>query len=1096
MRPFVRFALMACGCVTLAAAADPEARLMRYPDISKTHVVFTYAGDLWTAPRAGGPAQRLTAHPGDETFAKFSPDGKWIAFTGEYDGNPDVYVIPSIGGEPKRLTFHPGQDGVLGWTPDGKKILFRSTRASAPPDFTRLFVVSPEGGIPEMLPVPRASLTSFSPDGQKIAYNTTSQEFRTWKRYRGGWTNYISLFDLKTNEYDEVPRSGAMQMFPMWYGGGIYYISDKDGTMNLYRFDRATKKTRKLTEYKEFDVKWPSLNGGSIVYENGGRLFYYDLEKNAVHPVPVTVASDLVNARAELKTVGQQVRWFGISPTGARAVVGARGEVFTVPQKDGSPRNLTDSPGVHELNPSWSPDGKWIAYLSDRSGEYEIYLRPQKGGDEVRITSDGECYRYGPFWSPDSKKLAFWDKKLRIYYVDIEQKQPVLVDTLDRRVEDNFPLDWSPDSRWIAYSRPETLTKSAVQIYSLEQKKGFRVSDGFYDDQNPVFDRSGKYLYFVSQRFFYPVGMPLDNRFGYFNTTGIFAVTLKADEASPFAPKSDEEKDAEEKKAADKDKKDEKKADDKKAEEKKTEEKPIQIDVDGIARRVVALPLPAGIYNGLMARKEKLFYLSQPMEALQAGDGNESKPRSVLHVYDMKAREDKVLLAGVQGYDVDKDGGKLMYAAPGMLGIMDAAPGKKIGEGKLALEGLVARVDPKAEWKQLFHEAWRIERDFYWDPAMGGLDWKKIGERYEALLPYIGHRSDLNYIIGELIAELSTSHTYVGGGDIPQRKRVGVGLLGADLEADQGYFRIKKIYKGENWDDEKRSPLTEPGVKVKEGDYLIAVNGTEAKAIGEPYQYFQGLAGKLTTLKINSKPEAKGAWEVAVKPVGNEGQLRYFDWVESRRALVDKATGGRVGYMHVPDTAISGLMAFDKYLASQVGKDGMIIDERYNHGGFIPDFYTEKLARRLLAVVSPREGKDVPWPPTAIYGPKVMIVNELAGSGGDCFPWFFQQQKIGPVVGTRTWGGLVGISREVPMMDGGNVTAPEVAFWSTEKGGQWIVENHGVDPDYHVEQRPDLEVQGHDPQLEKAIELVNQGMKDFKPLPPRPKFPTKTGVSN
>ena len=1102
----MKYALLTLLVAYSASAATPETRLMRYPDISRDSVVFDYAGDLWVSSRAGGQARRLTAHPGDELYPKFSPDGKWIAFTGEYDGNADVYVIPAEGGEPRRLTFHPAADLVLGWTPDSKKILFRSSRVSPNGATSRLFLVSTDGGLPEMLPVPRASLTSFSPDGERIAYNTTSQEFRTWKRYRGGWTNYISLYDLKNNKYDEIPRSGSMDMFPMWHGNSVYFISDRTGVMNLYRYDLASKKTTKLTDYKEYDVKWPSLGPDAIVFENGGALFSYDLANNKTNRISISVAGDDTFTRPVIENAASQIRGAGISPSGVRAVFEARGDIFTVPAEKGSIRNLTETPGVHERDATWSPDGKWIAYLSDRTGEWEIYLRPQKGGDEVRITSDGECYRFAPAWSPDSKKLAYWDKKLRLYYVDIDRKQPVLADNADHR--NDTQVSWSPDSRWLTYSKDVGNRSPAVYLYSLDRNAVTRVTQDFYANSNPAFDPTGKYLYFLSSRFFYPSGGRLDTTFNYYETEGIFAVTLKADEASPFAPESDDEKDADKPKQDDKKsdaksdeakkddlKKDDAKKDDAKKDDAKTEEvKPIQIDLAGIGDRIVQVPIPAGIYRGLTVRKDKIFYLAVPMEVTEAGRPGPRTPSNVLHIYDVKKRKDEVLLGGINDFDLDKEGNKLLYRAGNNWGIVEAVPGKaKVTEGKLNLATLEIRVDPREEWKEIFHEAWRIERDFYWDPDMGGLSWKKIQDRYESLLPWVAHRSDLNYIIGEMIAELSTSHTYVGGGELPDRKRVGVGLLGVDFAPGGAFYKIAKIYKGENWVDSTRSPLTEPGLKVKEGDYLIAVNGMAARPPADPYSYFQELDNKVVTLKINDKPSEEGAWEISVKTVGSEAGLRYYDWVESRRELVSKATNGRVAYMHVPDTSIPGVMMFDKYLAGQLGKEALIVDERYNAGGMIPSFYTEKLSRELLCTLTSRDGKDEPWPPVGIYGPKVMIVNELAGSGGDAFPWFFKREKIGPIVGTRTWGGLVGISRGIPMMDGGSVTAPETAFWATtgSGGSEWVVENHGVDPDYVVDQRPDLEVAGHDPQLEKAIELVKAALDKTPPLPERPRFPKK-----
>src|SRR6267378_629390 len=691
-----------------AAAADPApegpTRLLRYADISKNKVVFAYAGDLWISSRDGGSARRLTSHIGDEVFPKFSPDGKWIAFTGEYDGNPDVYVMPA------------------------------------------------EGGTPKMLQVPRADLTSFSPDGNRIAYLETSQEFRTWKRYRGGWSLPIAIFDLKNNSYEELPKTEGMDLFPMWHGNAVYFISDRDGVMNLYSYDLGSKQTKKLTDYKEYDIKWPSLGPDAIVYENGGLLYQYNLASGKASNIPIQVHAEGIEARPDFKNVAQNIGGFGISPSGVRAVIEARGSIFTVPAEHGSIRILTmDNSSVHELNPAWSPDGKWIAYLSDQTGEYEVYLRPQMGGEEVRLTTDGNMYRYGPTWSPDSKKLLFWDKMHRLWWISTEEKKPVQIDQGD--YGDITDGSWAPDSQWIAYSKADRRGAGQLFLYSLDQKKTTKVSDGFYNDTNPIFDHEGKYLFFFSQRYFFPSIGQLDQRFNYYSTDGIFALTLKADEASPFKPESDEEKGADK----DKDRKDEKdkKSDDKKAdakskddqkkEEAKKEEKkeeppkPVQIDLNGIATRVAPVPIPSGIYGSLDARKGKLFYVAQPQESRSFSPGQDGAPKGVLHVYDFEKREDKELLSGIEGYVLDKEGKKVLYKAGPVLGVVDAAPGKKVGEGKLDLSGLQVRIDPREEWKQIFHEAWRIERDFYWDPAMTGHDWKKIGARYEALVPWVAH---------------------------------------------------------------------------------------------------------------------------------------------------------------------------------------------------------------------------------------------------------------------------------------------------------------------------------------------------------------------
>ena len=1071
-------------------APSGPTRLLRQPDIRRDQVVFVYAGDLWSASAKGGPARRLTAHPGDELYPKFSPDGKWIAFTGQYDGNNDVFVISAGGGEPRRLTYHPSNDMVLGWSPDGR-ILFRSNRQSDLPDFDRLFLVSPAGGVPEMLNLPRASLVSFAPDGRRIAFNYTSQEFRTWKRYRGGWKSPIAIWDLEHKTYEALPTTEAMDMFPMWHGDSVYFISDRDGVMNLYRTELATKKTTQLTHYSEYDIKWPSLGDQAIIYENGGLLYAFDLESSETRTIPVTVASDEVAARAEFKGIGGAVNSIDISPAGARGLVEARGEVFTLPAEHGSPRNLSATPAAHELDPVWSPDGRWIAYFSDRTGEYELFIQPQMGGDAIRITKNGADtrYLYNPAWSPDSKKIVYSDKKLRLWAVDIDSKQPVLVDTADYSTR--LGASWSPDSLWLAYTKPLNGSgREVIFLYSAAEKKPYQVTDGFYDDGAPIFDPEGKYLYFLSTRFYMPVQSALETRFGYHNMWGIFALTLKAGEPAPFGPQSDEEKGAEEKKA------EEKKPEaapavkpaEKKAEEKPAV-KPIQIDIQGLASRISQVPVPPGMFRHLVVRKDKLFYLSVPMEAMQLAAPGPS-PEQTLHVFDVKKREDKIVMQGALAFEVDKEGAKLIYAAEGTLGIVDAVPGKKVGDGRLNTGAMQILSDPKVEWPELLHEAWRVERDFYWDPNMGGADWTAIGKRYEALLPWVAHRSDLNYILGEMIAELDTSHTYVGGGDMPDRKRVGVGLLGADLAPDGGFFRITKIYPGEIWSDFTRSPLTEPGLKVKEGNYLIAVEGQTVRADREPYAYFQNMADKVVTLTINDKPSQQGAWTILVRTIASEGTLRYLNWVESNRRKVDQATGGRVAYMHVPDTSTLGVVMFDKYFTGQLGKDGLIVDERYNHGGWSPDFYTEKLGRRVLLALAPREGRDF-IPQAGYFGPKIMLVNERAGSGGDLFPYYFKKEKIGPLVGTRTWGGVIGMGGLPPMMDGSSVTAPGWAWWEPNPGGGWVVENYGVDPDVTVEQRPDLEVQGHDPQLEKAVELAKEGLKAMPPPLQRPPYPIK-----
>ncbi len=1085
--------LLLLGLVGLLSAADTETRLMRYPSISQTQIVFTYGGDLWTVPRDGGLGRRLTGHPGLETSPKFSPDGKWIAFSGQYDGNTDVFVIPAEGGVPKRLTYHPSPDDVLGWTPDGKRILFRSSRNSESLRYDKLFEVSIDGGLPTPLPLDMGGLSSFSPDGTKIAYNRVETENRTWKRYRGGWHQFVSIYDLKNNTYSEIPHTEAADDFPMWYQDAIYFISDRDETMNLYRYDLKTKQIRELTHYKEYDIKWPSLGPEAIVYENGGYLYVFDLKTEKTQKVTVRVPSDLFLTRPEFKNVEPLMRTFSISPTGQRALFEARGEIFTAPAKHGDILDLTTTSGVHHLDPAWSPDGKWVAYLSDKTGEYELYIRPQNGeGAETRITFDGAVYRFHPLWSPDSKKIAFADKTLRLWYVDLHEKKPVEVDrSMYGQISD---YSWSPDSRWITYTKNGPNQFGAIQIYSLEQKKVFPVTNGYRDDGNPVFDPTGKHLFFLSRRNFHPSFNDFELDPTFHKTTGIYVITLKVDTPSLFAPRSDEEKPEE--------KKDDQESGEnaagakaaaagnaEKAEAKKEEKKipNVEIDFEGIAHRIVNVPIAGGNYRDLKVAGDKLFYMDSPIVGvgeMQPG----APPIGSLHIYDLKKREANVFLQGISTYDISLKGDKVLYRSLQTVGIVDDTPGKKVGDGRINLSGLQVKVDPRAEWNEMFNEAWRIERDFYYDPNMRGLNWAKMKERYGQMLPYVSDRTDLNYLIGEMISELSTSHAYVGGGDTVQTKHVSVGLLGVDFEADQGFFRFKKIYPGHNWDLQYRSPLTEPGINVKTGDYLIAVNGRALHTPTNPYSYFEDLVGKQVKLKVNSKPSEDGAREVTVVPISSEAGLRHLDWVENNRRKVEEATGGRVGYMYVADTAINGIQDFSKAFYSQEGKDGLIVDERFNSGGFIPDFFVERLSRKLLSLWAPREGADFRTPTAAIYGPKCILTNGFSGSGGDAFPYYFRRYNIGPIIGERTWGGLIGISRSIPMIDGGSVTAPEFAIWTPDQGGRWTVENHGVDPDIRVDNRPDLVVEGHDPQLEKAIDWMKEQLKKEPPKPKRPPY--------
>ena len=1073
-------ALVLLAGLSLAANAQNAPQLFRQPDISKTDIVFVYGGDLWLVPRSGGTASRLTANPSIKAYPKFSPDGRRIAFTGNYDGNDDVYVIPSDGGEPKRLTYHPYPDNVLGWAPDSRAVLFRSARASFTTRFSKAFLMPLTGGLPKELPVPEVQQGCLSPDGDKIAYTRAGREFATWKRYRGGDQSYISIYDMSSNRYSEVPHGDETDFYPMWHGDKIYFASDRTLTVNLFVYDLTKKTTRQLTHYTDYDVKWPSLGPDAIVFEHGGTIDVLDLATEKVTVAPIQAHSDMTAARPSLRHVENNIRSFSISPSGARAVFEARGDLFTVPAKKGDSRDLTNTPGVREINPAWSPDGKYIAYLSDKTGEYEIYIRPQDGtGTETRITSDGHVYRDGPVWSPDSKALMYNDVAMHLWMVTLADKKPILIDS---STLGGLPLGhWSPDSKWIAYTKPTPSHLNSLMLYSVAQQKTFTVSDGTYNDHDPVFDRNGKYLYFTSDRAFSPTIIGPEINIGFQNTTGLYALILQADTPSPLGPESDEEKPKEEAKPGppttemealqtDTTKPDTAKSGGAKAAAppaaKPSGPEPVKIDLDGLYERVVGLPVPSGNYGGLEAGSGKVFYRS--------ADG--------LHQFDMTAREDKLLLAGIQNYDINPAGTKILYQMGPTYGIVDAAPGLPPGSGKLTVS-LEMRTDPRAEWKQMFWEAWRFERDYYYDPNMHGLNWQAIGDRYAKLLPTIAHRDDLTYLIGELAGELNTSHAYVFGAEPPEVRRISVGLLGVDFAADQGYYRFKKIYHGENWDPGRRAPLTEPGVKVKEGDYLIAVNGVPLHTDTSPYAPFEGTVGKTVTLRVNSKPTDAGAHDVQVRPVASETGVRYLDWVEGNRRKVELATGGRVGYFHVPDTAIEGMTEFGKGFYSQTDKEALIVDERFNGGGFIPDFFVEKLGRKLLSIATPRYGEDFKSPGAAVYGPKVILENEWSGSGGDAFPYFFRKYGVGPIVGKRTWGGLVGINGARQLLDGGGVTVPQFGLWSPQDG-KWIAENHGIDPDMDVNNTPDLVNQGHDPQLERAIAYI---MEQLKKNPP-PKY--------
>lgn len=1083
------FLLILLVMVTAWLRAADEARVLRFPAIYKDLVVFSYAGDLYSVPAAGGVARRLTSHPGYEAFARFSPDGKFIAFTGEYDGNREVFLMPAEGGVPVRLTHTPvlGRDDisdrmgpnniVMGWTPDGQKVIFRSRMAEWNDFNGQLYLVPKDGGTPEELPLPRGGFCSFSPDGQKLAFNRIFREFRTWKRYRGGMVDDIWIYDFKTKKTENITNNAASDIIPMWSGNKIYFLSDRDENkrFNLHVYNTETGETRKVTDFKDYDIKFPSLGPDSIVFENGGYLYKLDLASEKVSRIPVHIADDRVVVRTELVKVADKINTWDIAPDGARAVFGARGEIFTVPAKNGNTRNLTGTSGVHERDVAWSPDGRWIAFISDKTGREEVYIIPQDGsGPAVQLTSDGECYKYAPLWSPDSKKLLWSDRMFRLRYVDIEKKQ--VVEVARSKFWEINDYTWSPDSAWIAFSDQAENGMQKVYIYNLNSKELIEITDSWYSSYSPCFSADGKYLFFVSDRDFSPVYSRTEWNHAYLNMSRIYLVTLTREVKSPFEPKSDEVKVAAAEATAPEKPKIEKPVAAKPAAEKLA----VRVDKEGIRDRIVALPVEVSGYFGLTSVGDKLFYMKRSF-----GDR-----QTALKFYDLSKLEEKDL-GSVNGYVISADQKKMMVQQGRDFAIIDLPAGPVKIEDKLNLAGLEIWLDRKAEWAQIFDECWRQMKDFFYAPNMHGVDWEKVRAQYEPLARAVNHRADLTYVIGEMIGELNAGHTYVGGGDLPKVDRVNVGRLGARLERDQsGYYLIKKILAGQNWDRSLRSPLTEVGVNVKEGEYIIAVNGKPVTQVKDIYELLVNTAGKQVILKVNSQPSDKGAREVVVVPVETENSLYYYNWVKKNTEYVARATGGKVAYIHVPDMGVTGLNEFVKHFYPQIDKKALIIDVRGNGGGNVSPMLIERLARQAVMMDIARGSVPRPDPEALIMGPKVCLINEFSASDGDIFPYRFKRMQLGKLIGKRTWGGVVGIRGTLPLVDGGYLNKPEFATFSLE--GQWIIEGEGVEPDIYVDNDPAKEYEGIDEQLNKAIELILEELKTREPkLPAVPPYPKK-----
>ncbi len=1113
-------ALVFVAAAAFAATPGGETRrLLRYPDVRGDLLVFVHGDDIWSVPAQGGVARRLTFHEGSERYPRISPDGKLIAFTGEYDGNTDVYVMNVDGGDLRRVTWHPGDDEVIGWRATDGKILFRSSRSSFE-RFQRLFLVNPDGSGLEELPLPEAAWGSFSPDGKQIVYTRVATEDRTWKRYRGGLAPDLYLYDFTTKQDRRLTDFPGTDAFPLWIGDAIYFNSDRDGVLNIYRLDPATGKTEQITKHRDYDARRPS-GAGPVVYELGGSLQLLDVPSGRGRQVPVEIRSDMPDRRPYLKSVADDITDVDVSPGGERAVIVARGEVFTVPRTKGPIRNLTRDPGSRDKDAVWSPDGSKIAYVSDRNGEYEIYVVDALGKTPpVKVTQHKDGYRHTLRWSPDGQKIAFADQTLWFYTVNTESKMLRKVDhaelePMDAAV-DSKPISdfaWSPDSAYIAYSIIDDDLVSRIFIYSLETDRRRRVSTGPFNDFNPVFSRDGQHLFFVSNRRFDPTFDDLQYGMVYKKVAGVYALTLRKDGRPLFPLESDEvgaatggEKGTDSQAESDKREAPKPKPEkDKSASAKEggaraaaSEDKSKSgsaaaattvIDWDGLYSRVEALPLPPGNYRELAVSDKSLFYLDSADGDYNRFEFRDLPPRT-LYAFDFATKKTRKVIAGIEDYRLSRDGAHIVHRKPGVVGIIDASAEDSKGE-PLDLADLKMWIDPPAEWRQIFNEAWRIERDFFYDRRLRGLDWDAVREKYAALLPFASNRRDVTYLIGEMIGELSTSHTYVRGGDQRRRaERVNTGMLGADYELDAatGRHRFKKIFRGHDWTRGVMAPLDAVGLDVREGDYLLAVNGVDVKGPQEVYSYFQGLAGQQVTLLVNDKPTPAGAREVTVKPLADEMELRYLDWTERNREVVDKASEGLIGYVHLPDTFTGSAREFPKYFFSQTQKQGLIIDGRFNHGGLDPYPFLEQLNRPTLAYWTRRYSRDQSTPYMTTRSYLVMLTNRQAGSGGDELPAQFRQLEMGPIIGTRTWGGLVGISAFYSLIDGGRISAPDYRIYTPE--GQWTVENEGVAPDIEVDLDPAQYAQGVAGQLMKAVEVLMEKIRTApRAAPQRPSIP-------
>jgi tricorn protease len=1092
--------VLTVAALLAAATVFAQTKMLRFPDIHSNTVVFSYAGDLWTAPAGGGTATRLTAHPGLEMFARFSPDGKEIAFTGQFDGDEQVYVMPAAGGVPRQLTYYPargpfpprgGYDNlVYGWSPDGKNVLFRSLRdADGIRSEGNLYTVPAAGGGATILPMPNSGAGDYAPDGTRLVYSPLHRDFRTWKRYQGGWAQDLYIYDLRTNQADLIAPSVRTERDPMWIGNAVYFLSDRDGKLNLFSVDLASKAVTQLTRDATWDARWASSdNDRQIVYERDGELHVYDTRAGTDRHVAITVPDDGVSRRPSRYAVDRFVEDWALSPKGERALFVARGDVFTAPIEHGPTRNLTNSSSSHEKWARWSPDGKRIAFVSDRTGEDQVWLVDQDGfGKPEQLTQGHVGMMYAAEWSPDGARLAFSDKDGKLFVVTVADKK--LVEVADDARGEVHDYAWAPDGRWLAFSLADPNDTRSLWIWGAADGTLRRVTDELFNEASPVFSPDGKHLYYLSDRQFAPL-ISDEWNFAITRTTGIFALALQKDGPSPFPPQSDEVASDEKKDETKKDtaaKSKDGKGKDEKAKEDKPKKEPVRIDFDGLAARVTAAPIEADNIDGLAVTKTAVLYV-------KAGSpfyGRDSYAKPQLMIYDLEEREGSTLVDDVGGYALCEDGSKVLVRQNNAYKLYDAKPKAKDPKS-VSTKGLAVDRVPAEEWAQIFDETWRRYRDFFYAENMHGVDWQAIRERYRPWVQWVGHRSDLNYLLGEMVAELNAGHTYIQGGDFQLPERPKVGLPGARFEFDAaaGRYRVAKIFAGQNEEETYRSPLTEVGVDVKVGDYVLAIDGEELKASDSPYRLLRFKTDQIT-LTVNSRPTFDGARKATYVPITSEADLLYLEMVNANRERVAKMTGGKVGYIHIPDMGAPGAYEFVKWYYPQVRKEGLVVDVRSNGGGNISQWIIERLGRKLLGTRFGRNPDAGTYPAVVFHGHKVCLLNETSASDGDIFPHMFRQAGLGPLIGKRSWGGVVGISGRGPLIDGGQIFVP--LRGTNAPTGEWVIEGHGVDPDIVVENDPKAVIAGGDPQLERGVAEVMKAIA-AKPmaLPTRPPDPVKT----